>query len=31
MHMKKSNEKNYIEAKTELCLGNFEKAADMFK
>ena len=25
--MEKSNEKNYLEAKTELYLGNFEKAA----
>ena len=29
--MKKSNEKNYLEAKNELYLGNFEKAADMFE
>ncbi len=25
--MEKSNEKNYLEAKNELYLGNFEKAA----
>ena len=31
MHMKKSNEKNYLEAKTELYLGNYEKAADLFE
>ena len=29
--MEKSNEKNYLEAKNELYLGNFEKAADMFR
>ena len=29
--MEKSNEKNYLEAKNELYLGNFEKAADIFK
>ena len=29
--MKKSNEKTYLEAKTELYLGNFEKAADLFE
>ena len=29
--MNKSIEKNYLEAKTELYLGNFEKAADMFE
>lgn len=31
MHMKKSNEKYYLEAKTELYLGNHERAADLFK
>ena len=31
MHMKKSDEKMYLEAKTELYLGNFEKAAALFE